>query len=117
MKESFSLEEELQQRVDSVVKSAQELDIDENKELLVEWNENRQSQLEAEIKRVKIEKRKRELADRLLELKDREEKLSYFEQVGQISLGIARAPETEDLEDEEVEEQFVPAPTAGGKRY
>ena len=116
VKESFSLEDELQQKVDSIVQTVQQHDTHENKELILKWNENRQSLLEEGIKRVKMEKRKREIADRLLELKENEEKLSYFEQVGQISIGITRVPEEEE-EEEEVEEQFVASPTSGAKRY
>ena len=117
VKESFALEEELQQKVDREVQSVEQHDIDEYRELIIKWNENRQSQLEECMKRVKNEKRKREIADRLLELKEDEEKLSYFEEVGQISLGITRVPETKDVKEEEAEEQFVAAPTTGGKRF
>lgn len=119
VKQEFTLEDELRKRVQHVVQSVEQTDIEDYKKLLSGWCENRQKLLDEYVRHVKMEKRKREIADRLLELKDREEKLSFFEQLGNISLGISRIKEEKDIEEKEEEkeeEQFVSAPTASGKR-
>ena len=117
IKDDFSLEEKLQERVQNIVKAVEQKDIEEYTELQTVWCENRQKLLDEHVKSVEMDKRKREIADRLLELKDKEEKLSFFEQLGKISLGISRIREEKSLEDKKEEELFVSAPTSSGRRF
>ena len=115
--EDFNLEEKLHEQVKDIVQSVEQKDIEEYTELLNVWCENRQKLLDEHVRSLAMGKRKREIADRLLELKEKQEKLSFFEQLGKISLGISRIREEKSLEDAKEEEIFVSAPTASGKRY
>lgn len=54
--------------------------------------------------------KKEDIVKRLLELKKKEERLSYFDQKDQITVGMSRAPYFESLESVQEEEQFVAAP-------
>lgn len=111
------MEEELLRRLDAVTAQYEQEDILNQNETYISWNTKREATFEEHITNVKREKRKLELADKLLELKSRQEKLKFFEHLGEISVGIANVPkeeeETGDLEEKEV---FVSAPTASGRR-
>ncbi len=109
------MEAELRTRVENIVQKVEARDISDLGKLFAEWCDERQNIIDDIMRRLNIDKRKREIADRLLQLKDEEERLTFFEQLGKISLGMSRVPKVEETEVKE-EEVFVAAPGPVGKR-
>ena len=69
-----------------------------------------QNLVEMQLESTRIKARKEDIVRRLLELKDREERLHYFDEHDKITVGMGRAPRFKSLEEAEKEEQFVQAP-------
>ena len=112
----FDLEKELHDKVEGIVSLVEKQDINDIQILYKHWVENRQKLVDDHIKKATMEKRKKEIADRLIELREKEEKLRFFEQIEKINLGISRRVIRKPIEDKEEEEIFVAPPTASGKR-
>ena len=111
----FELTSELESRVKNIISKMEPVDIADQMELYKKWNDTRQEKFNEEVEASRIEQRKREIADMLLELQAKEEKLNFFEQREKISLGISRMPPEETAEAEE-EEIFVAAPGTKAKK-
>ncbi len=77
----FDLEKELHDKVESIVSLVEKEDINDIQSLYKHWIQNRQNLVDEHIKKASMEKRKREIADRLIELREKEEKLRFFEQI------------------------------------
>ena len=85
--------------------------------LLVQWDEQRQERLEAEMERVQRLQKKASIEQRLRELKDHEERLRFFEQEDKIHLSISQLPRMRPIEDVKEEEQFVGTPGERGRGF
>lgn len=86
------------------------IDIAAQAKLFEKWVKNRTIMLEEQVQRYQLEQKKRNIANRLLELKAKEEKLRYFEQRVKIELKISQQPVMKPIEDVVEEEQFVAPP-------
>jgi len=80
------------------------------KDTYIRWTEEQQQELDSQLKRHLSERKKRELAERLVSLRAREERLRFFEQQTQIELTIADTPTELPIKVASIEEQFVAPP-------
>jgi len=64
----------------------------------------------SQIEEHRVEQKKKEVAQRILDLQSREEKLRYFEKQAQIELKISERPPDPHIEEAVSEEEFVAPP-------
>ena len=74
------------------------------------WAAERQADVDRDLEERRVAHRKREIADRILELRAREERLRYFEMQTQIELKISERPVDPLFEEAVSEEEFVAPP-------
>jgi hypothetical protein len=86
-------------------------DIEDQKQQFLGWEKNRETRLQEQIKLIQIKQKKNEVAQNLLELTAKEEKLRYFEQKSKIDLQISLQPQIRLIEEVIEEEQFVAPPS------
>jgi len=102
----------LRERVAKVIAVTETHDKAALSRLYETWSHDRESLLQEQIRHIETERRKKELAERLLKLKLQEEKLRYFDEQSRIELKIVENPPIENPMDKVVEEeQFVAPPT------
>lgn len=108
--DNIAVEEELLKLLNERINTYEPIDIAAQTKLFEEWVKNRTTLLEEQIQRYQLEQKKRTIANRLLELKAKEEKLRYFEQRVKIELKLSQQPVMKPIEDVVEEEQFVAPP-------
>lgn len=102
---------ELVRRVSDAIARVAASDAAKQKETYARWTVERQQQVDAQLERYRTERKKREIAQRLVSLRQREEKLRFFEQQTKIDLTIADAPKELPIKVASIEEQFVAPPS------
>lgn len=106
----ISLEDELLKLVNERIKTCEPIDVASQKKLFAEWETERTTLLEEQIKQYQTEQRKRDIAQRLLDLRSKEEKFRYFEKKVEMDLKISQQPTMRPIEEVVEEEQYVAPP-------
>lgn len=75
-----------------------------------QWADDRQTEVDIQLEQHRIEQKKKDLVQRILDLQAREEKLRYFEKQTQIELKISERPPDPQIEEAVSEEEFVAPP-------
>ena len=75
-----------------------------------QWADDRQTEVDEQLERYRVERKKKDIVQRILDLQAREEKLRYFEKQTQIELKISERPPDPHIEEAVSEEEFVPPP-------
>ncbi|KAK2180748.1 hypothetical protein NP493_427g01050 [Ridgeia piscesae] len=112
-----SLEEALREQACAAIRSGEARDVEAQRALLLQWDEDRQERLQSEMERMRKLQKKASIEQRLQELKAREERLRFFEQEDKIHLSISQLPRMRPIEDVKEEEQFVGTPGERGKGF
>ncbi|ELU18637.1 hypothetical protein CAPTEDRAFT_226413 [Capitella teleta] len=108
--EQFMEGEALFALTQTTVEKMEAIDVEDQNAMFKEWSQRRQDMLDAQIQAARTKRKKEEIVNRLLALKDQEERLSYFDQNDQITVGMSKAPSYKSLDMIQDEEQFVAAP-------
>ncbi|CAD5116272.1 DgyrCDS5179 [Dimorphilus gyrociliatus] len=114
--EDLDLEKEVKKLMENTIAQTEAYDIEKQEKLYKNWNEIREESLKKEIEAMKVDQEKKEIAEKLIQLQNREEKLSYFEQLEKIKLGIQRGPKIVPITEVKEEEEFVAAPGERGRK-
>ena len=104
------LEEQLKTLVHSVVPKYEDYDIKELCKLMEQWNKERQELLDQQIAAYQEKVKKYEIAKKLTELQEREEKLRFFEDRNKIRMAIKKAKKMKEIRVLSDDEQYVAAP-------
>ena len=75
-----------------------------------QWAVYQQAEVDRQIEQRRISQKKKDLVQRILDLRAREEKLRYFEKQSQIELKISERPPDPHIEEAVSEEEFVAPP-------
>jgi small subunit ribosomal protein S27 len=107
-----STDAKLLKRVTDSLSVVSQTDIDQISTTYRGWINSRQSALDQQLEQYKLTQKKKQIALRLVELRQREEKLRYFEEQSKIELNIAELPSDWDrpVTGDVSEEQFVAPP-------
>lgn len=109
------MEAHLISELKTCIDKVQQRDMSEQEAAFKDWNEQRDTLLQEQIKRQQEILKRAELTKRLEELREKEETLSYFDQQEKVAFKISVAPEEWQIEDVKEQEQFVAAPSERGK--
>ena len=85
-------------------------DMETQVSLYRQWADNRQTEVDRQLEEHRVDQKKKNLVQRILDLQAREEKLRYFEKQAQIELKISERPPDPHLEEAVCEEEFVAPP-------
>jgi hypothetical protein len=110
-----SLDALLKEHVASSIAGHEATDIAAHPPRYAEWQQHRSAYLQGELEAQRVAEKKREMMERILELRARDEKLRFFEQADRIELGIASKTSKEAPEKVGKEEVFVAAPGERGR--
>lgn len=102
--------------LEDTISKTEAYDMEKQEKLHSEWINKREESLKQEMEVIKIDQEKKDIAEKLIQLQKREEKLSYFEQLEKIKLGIQRAPKIVPIKEVTEEEEFVAAPGERGRK-
>lgn len=84
--------------------------LEEQKKVYKEWIERRETIMEEQIESLKWSQQKTQIADKILELKESEERLRYYEQRVHMSLEMSRQPAYPSVKENVAEEMYVLPP-------
>jgi len=76
-----------------------------------QWADERQTEVAEQLERHRVEQKKKDIVERILDLQARDEKLRYFERQAQIEIKISERPPDPQVEEAVSEEEFVPPPS------
>ena len=113
--DTIDLEKELVKMVDLVISKMEPVDVEEQCRLFDRWDEERQALVDTQVEQLRTTQRKRKIAERLLTLKSREERLRFFERQSKMDLIISMQPKIKPIEDVVEEELFVAPPGERGR--
>ena len=113
----YNLGAELLTRLKTAISECENEDIEKQCALFKHWNARRKELVDEQIEELRNQKRREELAKRLVSLQQKEEKLRYFEEQDKIKTGISRKKYEKPIEDIREEELFVLPPGERGKGY
>ena len=105
---NFDLENELLNSVKQSISEHETSLIENQKKSYSKWMAVREKLVSEQIEQLKLEKRKEELAEKLRQLQEKQERLLYFEQQEKIARGVQGYNRRKVAEKrKEMEEQFV----------
>jgi len=109
--ELSDIDSQLSRLVERTAADVSDSDIETLSSLYRRWSDERQSELDEQLERYRVEQKKKDIVQRILDLQAREEKLRYFEKQTQIELKISERPPDPHIEEAVSEEEFVPPPS------
>lgn len=110
MAKDVNVDEWMKEMMNTALAEHQETAIEKQKQLFDHWNKLRDSMLDEQLKRLADEQKKEDIAKRLIDLKEKEERLKFFQEKISIDLVIENRPDPPKIKDVVIEEQFVAPP-------
>ena len=111
MAKDVNVDEWMKEMMSKTLAEHQEASIEKHKQLFDQWNKLRDSMLNEHLKKLADKQKKDDIAKRLIDLKEKEERLKFFQEKISIDLVIENRPDHPKMKDVVIEEQFVAPPS------